>query len=164
MTVFSSVFLAHLHLCRRCAWFSPIRTGLTGGIMWSKTLQRLAVPTMSQTSLYFMNTEGHLVRPSILRAYLCPLSSYHPDAMIVSHFPHGPTLYFTLHNVTLRHDIESYRSSTVSEQYPHLIFENFSSRLGERVRDCLKYLFPVPKEDSKRVMTFSNENDLISFR
>lgn len=87
-----------------------------------------------------------------------------PDAMIISHFPHGPTLYFTLHNVTLRHDIESYRSSTVSEQYPHLIFENFSSRLGERVRDCLKYLFPVPKEDSKRVMTFSTENDFISFR
>jgi U3 small nucleolar ribonucleoprotein protein IMP4 len=92
------------------------------------------------------------------------LNSYHSDAMIVSHFPHGPTLYFTLHNVTLRHDIESYRSSTVSEQYPHLIFENFSSRLGERVRDCLKYLFPVPKEDSKRVMTFSNEDDFISFR
>src|SRR5882762_11997225 len=85
------------------------------------------------------------------------------DAMIVSHFPHGPTLYFTLHNVILRHDIESYRSSTVSEQYPHLIFENFSSRLGERVRDCLKHLFPVPKEDSKRVMTFSNESDFISF-
>ncbi|VDC02556.1 unnamed protein product [Peniophora sp. CBMAI 1063] len=87
-----------------------------------------------------------------------------PDAMIVSHFPHGPTLYFTLHNVSLRHDIASYRASTVSEQYPHLIFENFSSPLGERIRDCLKYLFPVPKEDAKRVMTFSNEHDFISFR
>jgi U3 small nucleolar ribonucleoprotein protein IMP4 len=100
-----------------------------------------------------------------LRAYRrYQLSSHHSDAMIVSHFPHGPTLYFTLHNVTLRHDIESYRSSTVSEQYPHLIFDNFSSRLGERIQDCLKYLFPVPKEDSKRAMTFSNENDFISFR
>ncbi|KAI0638288.1 Brix-domain-containing protein [Trametes polyzona] len=87
-----------------------------------------------------------------------------PDAMIVSHFPHGPTVYFTLHNVQLRHDIASYKSSTVSEQYPHLIFENFSSKLGERIRDVLKYLFPVPKEDSKRVMTFSNEDDFISFR
>ncbi|KAI0796574.1 Brix-domain-containing protein [Abortiporus biennis] len=87
-----------------------------------------------------------------------------PDAMIVSHFPHGPTLYFTLHNVTLRHDIDSYKTSTVSEQYPHLIFENFSSKLGERIGDILKYLFPVPKEDSKRVMTFSNEDDFISFR
>lgn len=84
--------------------------------------------------------------------------------MIVSHFPHGPTVFFTLHNVNLRHDIASYKSSTVSEQYPHLIFENFSSKLGERIRDVLKYLFPVPKEDSKRIMTFSNEDDFISFR
>jgi len=28
----------------------------------------------------------------------------------------------------------------------------------------LKYLFPVPKEDSKRVMTFANEDDFVSFR
>ena len=84
--------------------------------------------------------------------------------MIVSHFPHGPTLFLSLHNVQLRHDIASYSESTVSEQYPHLIFENFSSKLGERVRDILKYLFPVPKEDSKRVMTFANQNDFISFR
>ncbi len=84
--------------------------------------------------------------------------------MIVSHFPHGPTVYFTLSNVLLRHDIGNYKNSTVSEQYPHLIFENFSSKLGERIRDVLKYIFPVPKEDSKRVMTFANENDFISFR
>ncbi|TFK28835.1 Brix-domain-containing protein [Coprinopsis marcescibilis] len=87
-----------------------------------------------------------------------------PDAMIVSHFPHGPTVYFTLSNVNLRHDIATYQNSTVSEQYPHLIFENFSSKLGVRIRDALKYLFPVPKEDSKRVMTFANESDYISFR
>ncbi|KAL5530557.1 IMP4 [Sanghuangporus sanghuang] len=87
-----------------------------------------------------------------------------PDAMIISHFPHGPTLFLSLHNVQLRHDIASYSESTVSEQYPHLIFENFSSKLGDRVRDILKYLFPVPKEDSKRVMTFANQNDFISFR
>jgi U3 small nucleolar ribonucleoprotein protein IMP4 len=78
--------------------------------------------------------------------------------------PHGPTVCFTLHNVQLRHDVASYSNSTVSEQYPHLIFENFSSRLGERVRDVLKHLFPVPKTDSTRVMTFANEDDFISFR
>jgi len=33
-----------------------------------------------------------------------------------------------------------------------------------RLRDVLKYLFPVPKEDSKRVMTFSNKDDFVSFR
>ena len=87
-----------------------------------------------------------------------------PDALIVSHFPHGPTVYFTLNNVALRHDIGTYQNTTVSEQYPHLIFENFTSKLGDRVRDVLKYLFPVPKEDSKRVMTFANEDDFVSFR
>jgi len=52
----------------------------------------------------------------------------------------------------------------VSEQYPHLVFENFSSKLGVRIKDTLMYLFPVPKEDSKRMMTFANESDYISFR
>jgi len=32
------------------------------------------------------------------------------------------------------------------------------------VQDILKYLFPVPKDESTRVMTFSNESDFISFR
>ncbi len=30
--------------------------------------------------------------------------------------------------------------------------------------NILKHLFPVPKPDSKRVITFSNDNDFISFR
>ncbi|KAF9583406.1 snoRNA-binding rRNA-processing protein imp4 [Lunasporangiospora selenospora] len=85
-----------------------------------------------------------------------------PDGMIVSHFPHGPTAFFTLNNVVLRHDIKDH--GTVSEAYPHLILNNFTSKLGRRTADILKYLFPVPKEDSKRVMTFSNDNDFISFR
>lgn len=85
-----------------------------------------------------------------------------PDGMVVCHFPYGPTTYYTLHNVVLRHDIPD--RGTVSEQYPHLIFHNFNSKLGTRIQNTLKYLFPVPKEDAKRVMTFSNENDYISFR
>lgn len=32
------------------------------------------------------------------------------------------------------------------------------------MQNILKYLFPVPKEDSKRVITFANDNDFISFR
>ena len=76
--------------------------------------------------------------------------------------PYGPTAYFTLYNVIMRHDIEN--SGTMSEAYPHLIFNNFSSQLGKRCTNILKYLFPVPKEDSKRVITFSNNQDYISFR
>ena len=30
--------------------------------------------------------------------------------------------------------------------------------------NILKYLFPVPKEDSKRVITMANDDDFISFR
>lgn len=86
-----------------------------------------------------------------------------PDAMVVSHLPHGPTLLFTLHNVVLRHEVSA-QSSTVSEQYPHLIFENLSSKLGLRVQTALKHLFPVPKPDSSRVMSWINNNDFISFR
>ncbi|KAA1078993.1 snoRNA-binding rRNA-processing protein imp4 [Puccinia graminis f. sp. tritici] len=87
-----------------------------------------------------------------------------PDAMVVSHFPHGPTVLFTLHNVLLRHDVPSGSTSTVSEQYPHLIFDGFSSKLGSRIMSVLKYLFPVPRDESTRVMTFQNQSDFISFR
>ena len=53
------------------------------------------------------------------------------DGIIVCHLPYGPTAYFTLSNVVMRHDIPDV--GTMSEAYPHLIFHNFSSRLGERV-------------------------------
>lgn len=84
------------------------------------------------------------------------------DGMVVSHLPFGPTAYFGLSNTVMRHDIKD--AHPVSEAYPHLIFEKFGSKLGQRVCTILKALFPVPKEDSKRVMTFCNENDFISFR
>ncbi len=42
-----------------------------------------------------------------------------------------PTAYFSLHNVVLRHDIKD--QGTVSEAFPHLIFNNFNSKLGGRV-------------------------------
>ncbi|GAB1603430.1 U3 small nucleolar ribonucleoprotein protein IMP4-like [Argonauta hians] len=85
-----------------------------------------------------------------------------PDAMTISHLPYGPTAYFSLFNVVMRHDIPDV--GTMSEAYPHLIFHNFGTRLGRRVVNILKYLNPVPKEDSKRVMTFANSDDFISYR
>ena len=85
-----------------------------------------------------------------------------PDGLVVSHLPYGPTCYFTILNTVMRHDIDD--RGTVSEAYPHLIFDGFGSNLGERLTSVLKYLFPVPKDDSKRVITFSNQNDFISFR
>lgn len=88
-----------------------------------------------------------------------------PDGLVVCHLPYGPTAYFGIHNTVLRHDIgDKAEVGTVSEAYPHLIFDNFTSKLGTRVAGILKYLFPAPKPDTKRVMTFANREDFISFR
>ncbi|XP_032694066.1 U3 small nucleolar ribonucleoprotein protein IMP4 isoform X2 [Lontra canadensis] len=72
-----------------------------------------------------------------------------PVGLIVSHLPFGPTAYFTLCNVVMRHDIPDL--GTVSEAKPHLIMHGFSSQLGKR-------------DDSHRVITFANQDDYISFR
>ena len=81
---------------------------------------------------------------------------------LVCHMPYGPTAYFNLSHVVLRHDIPGVEK--MSEAFPHLIFNNFSTKLGSRCTNILKYLFPVPKEDSKRIMTFANTDDSVSFR
>ena len=47
---------------------------------------------------------------------------------------------------------------------PHLILENFSTKLGKRIENILKFTFPVPREDSKRIITFNNDQDFINFR
>ncbi|GAB5364410.1 hypothetical protein AAMO2058_000967700 [Amorphochlora amoebiformis] len=87
-----------------------------------------------------------------------------PDGLIVSHMPYGPTAFFGISEVILRHDIQDREMGPMSEAYPHLVMPNFSSKLGHRVKTILKYLFPVPKLDSRRVITFANRNDQISFR
>lgn len=85
-----------------------------------------------------------------------------PVGMIVCHMPYGPTAFFQLSSAVMRHDIPN--KVPLSEAFPHLIFEGFESKLGKRLASILKYLFPVPKPDSKRVITFSNDNDFVSFR
>lgn len=71
-----------------------------------------------------------------------------------------------LRNVVMRHDLRSAGEDvgTVSETFPHLVFDKFDSKIGKRTANILKYLFPVPKDDSRRLMTFANRDDFISFR
>lgn len=86
-----------------------------------------------------------------------------PDALVISHFPYGPTVSFSLHNVMLRHDIPNV--GTVSEAYPNIITDNMSTKLGRRTANVLKALFPPsPPMTSPRVVTFANREDYISFR
>uniref|UniRef100_A0A1D1XLJ0 U3 small nucleolar ribonucleoprotein IMP4 n=1 Tax=Anthurium amnicola TaxID=1678845 RepID=A0A1D1XLJ0_9ARAE len=88
-----------------------------------------------------------------------------PDGLIVCHLPFGPTAYFGLSNVVTRHEIKDKKAlGKVSEAYPHLILHNFSTQLGQRTSNILKHLFPVPKPDSKRIMSFINQSDCILFR
>ncbi|KAI5410751.1 uncharacterized protein LOC127085754 [Lathyrus oleraceus] len=88
-----------------------------------------------------------------------------PDGLTVCHLPFGPTAYFSLLNVVTRHEIKDKKAvGTMPEAYPHVILENFSTKLGERTANILKYLFPVPKPDTKRIVTFANNSDYILFR
>lgn len=134
---------------------------------------RLLLPTSVRVN------RGNLILPTLVAsaqsAGLSDIILLHehrgtPTAMTISHFPHGPTISFSLHNVVLRHDIPNSTRGTVSESYPHLIFEGFSSRLGMRVVKILKHIFP-PREAitnktklGNRVITFKNIEDSIEVR
>jgi U3 small nucleolar ribonucleoprotein protein IMP4 len=85
-----------------------------------------------------------------------------PDAMIISHLPYGPTAYFTLSNSVLRHDIPECKPA--SQAYPQLIIDGMNSKIGKRISQILSALYPIPKPDVKRIITYANQNDYISFR
>jgi U3 small nucleolar ribonucleoprotein protein IMP4 len=85
-----------------------------------------------------------------------------PDGLIVSHLPYGPTAYFTLSNCVLRHDIPE--CTPASQAYPHLIIEGLNSKIGKRIAKILQALYPVPRPESKRVITYANRDDYIFFR
>ena len=87
-----------------------------------------------------------------------------PDGLVISHLPFGPTCYFGISNTVMRHDIKDQDLGHVSEVFPHLILENFTTPLGQRTATVLKHLFPEPKAKSKRVVTFANDADYISLR
>lgn len=85
-----------------------------------------------------------------------------PDGLVVSHLPYGPTAYFTLSSCVLRHDIPE--CTAASQAYPHLIIDGLNSKVGKRVGQILQALYPIPRPESRRVLTFANRNDFISFR
>ncbi|KAL4869809.1 hypothetical protein BDV12DRAFT_72867 [Aspergillus spectabilis] len=130
---------------------------------------RLLLPTSIRLN------RGNLVLPDLVSsansAGLTDMILLHehrgtPTAMTISHMPHGPTASFSLHNVVLRADIPNSARGTVSESYPHLVFEGFKTKLGERVVQVLKHLFP-PREAGKvgnRVVSFVNKEDSIEVR
>jgi U3 small nucleolar ribonucleoprotein protein IMP4 len=134
---------------------------------------RLLLPTSVRLN------RGNLILPDLVKsaqsAGLSDIVLLHehrgaPNALTLSHFPHGPTLSFSLHNVVLRHDIPGSIRGSVSESYPHLIFDGFNTQLGQRVAKALKHIFP-PREAitskhkvGNRVVCFQNRDDCIEVR
>ncbi|EEA25664.1 U3 small nucleolar ribonucleoprotein protein IMP4, putative [Talaromyces marneffei ATCC 18224] len=131
---------------------------------------RLLLPTSIRLN------RGNLILPDLVSsanaAALTDMVLLHehrgtPTAITISHLPHGPTASFSLHNVMLRADIPDSSRGTVSESYPHLIFEGFTTKLGKRVVQILKHLFPPREGGGKlgnRVVTFQNREDAIEVR
>jgi len=134
---------------------------------------RLLLPTAVRLN------RGNLILPDLVQsaksAGLTDIVLLHehrgtPTALTLSHLPWGPTISFSLHNVVLRHDIPGSVRGTVSESYPHLIFDGFTTRLGQRVVRILKHIFP-PREPitsknkvGNRVVSFVNRDDSIEVR
>lgn len=85
-----------------------------------------------------------------------------PDGLTVSHLPHGPTAHFTLSGAVLRQEVGGLGGAPLAA--PHLLLLRLDSALGKRVGTILKHLFPVPRPDSRRVVTFANEDDVILVR
>ncbi|NXA01560.1 IMP4 protein, partial [Nesospiza acunhae] len=93
----------------------------------------------------------------------CGLINPHPpDGLTVSHLPHGPTAHFTLSGAVLRQEVGGLGGAPLAA--PHLLLLRLDSTLGKRVGTILKHLFPVPRPDSRRVVTFANEDDVILVR
>ncbi|KAF1956361.1 Brix-domain-containing protein [Byssothecium circinans] len=132
---------------------------------------RLLLPTsirLNRGNLILTNLVGSAVSSGLSDIILLHEHRGTPTALTISHFPHGPTASFSLHNVVLRADIPNASRGTVSESYPHLIFDGFTTKRGERVIQILKHLFP-PRDTSNpkagnRVVTFKNIEDTIEVR
>ncbi|NXH18707.1 IMP4 protein, partial [Bucco capensis] len=85
-----------------------------------------------------------------------------PDGLVLCHLPHGPTVHFTVSGVVLRQEVGGLGGAPLAA--PHLLLLRLDSSLGQRVGTILKHLFPMPRPDSRRVVTFANEDDIILVR
>ncbi|NWT06926.1 IMP4 protein, partial [Mionectes macconnelli] len=95
-----------------------------------------------------------------------------PDGLTVSHLPHGPTAHFTLSGAVLRQEGDTrgnrggYGEGHGAIHGAHRGSQGCSDpiHVPPQVGTILKHLFPVPRPDSRRVVTFANEDDVILVR
>ncbi|XP_041985506.1 U3 small nucleolar ribonucleoprotein protein IMP4-like [Aricia agestis] len=85
-----------------------------------------------------------------------------PDSLVICHLPYGLTTSFTLSGVIMHSDMPVV--AQMSDQTPHIVFNNFRSFLSMKIMSILQYLLPDTNMDSQRVITFTHEDGYISFR
>ncbi|KAI5171397.1 U3 small nucleolar ribonucleoprotein IMP4 [Nematocida sp. LUAm3] len=83
-----------------------------------------------------------------------------PSSIIISHLPHGPTSYFSLHHLSTN------EPDRISAAIPAVVLDNLTSPLGLRVKRILSSLFPPlpPREKPKKITAFVNREDTILFK
>ncbi|KAH9367143.1 hypothetical protein HPB48_011001 [Haemaphysalis longicornis] len=87
----------------------------------------------------------------------------HPNGLLLTHLPDGPTAYFRISNVKFCKDIKG--RALYSAHRPEVILNNFNTRLGHSVGRMLAALFHYdPEFRGRRVVTFHNQRDYIFFR
>nr|CAG4644960.1 EOG090X09U6 [Leptodora kindtii] len=88
----------------------------------------------------------------------------HPNGMLVTHLPDGPTAYFKISNPKSTKDIKR-NIKEVTSHRPEVILNNFQTRLGQAVGRMLASLFHYdPQFKGRRAVTFHNQRDYIFFR
>lgn len=90
----------------------------------------------------------------------------HPNGILVTHLPDGPTAYFKVSNVKLTKEMK--HKNLIKEftrHRPEVILNNFQTRLGQAVSRMLASLFHYdPEFKGRRAVTFHNQRDYIFFR
>lgn len=89
--------------------------------------------------------------------------SQEPYKLILIHLPSGPTLEFKLMDIIYQDEIPGHGTS--AGHNPELLFKNFNTTLGQRVKRALNALFPRNEElKGRELVTFHNQRDYIFFR
>jgi len=84
-----------------------------------------------------------------------------PDAIILSHLPEGPSVYFTIKRILFLTKKTKINFTSLS---PHIVIDNLNSEIGKRFVKILCSLFSSPKPNSNRIVSLSGEKNYIVFR
>jgi U3 small nucleolar ribonucleoprotein protein IMP4 len=82
-----------------------------------------------------------------------------PSSLIISHLPSGPTVFFRLSNIILN---KIGKKEKIPRNFPLIVIDNLNSPLGKRLSSILRNLFPIPCTNSKNVVIFSGNNNVIT--